>query len=165
MAAGNNEAGQHQFHWKMLPATSRKPHTYRTFFKDKGTVAHGEGHASQIDRDRFDGCIDHLVRALFFHSYKRKWQLPIVTFSPNFFSGTSSNEIVPDQQSMKAIEASRQFLSNEPYLSENPDVFQYQIRYDEDGADEGFACAAIFYASFEIYSYSSKDLTTNKMPI
>jgi hypothetical protein len=160
MAAGSNQSGQHQFHWKMLPATSRKPHVYRSFFADKGTVAQGKGHVSQIDRDRFDRCIDHLVRALFFHNFKRKWQLRIVTFSPNFFRGIRSDEMVPHQPSMKAIEASRHFLSNEPNRGENPDVFQYRIRYGEDGADEGFACAAIFYGCFEIYSYSSRNFNT-----
>jgi hypothetical protein len=163
MTPGNNEAGQHQFAWKLLPATSRKPRAYRSFFADKGTVAQGKGHAFQINRDRFDCCIDHLARALFFHTYKRKWRLPIVTLSPNFFSGISSDEIVLDQPSMSAIEASRQFLSSEPNRGENPDVFQYRIRYGEDGADEGFACAANFYGCFEIYSYSSKDLNIAKV--
>jgi hypothetical protein len=165
MTPGNNEAGQHQFAWKLLPATSRKPHAYRPFFIDKGTVAQGKGRALQINRDRFNRCIDHLARALFFHAYKRKWKLPIITFSPNFFSGINLDDMVPHQPSMRAIEASRQFLSNEPNRGENPDVFQYRIRYGEDGADEGFACAAIFYGAFEIFLYSSTDLTGSKTPI
>jgi hypothetical protein len=61
---------------------------------------------------------------------------------------------------MKAIEASRQFLSNEPNRGENPDVFQFRIRYDQAG--DCFACAAIFYGCFEFYSYSSKDLNITK---
>lgn len=165
MTPGNNEAGQHLFAWKLLPATSRKPHAYRTFFTDKGTVAQGKGRVLQINRDRFDRCIDHLARALFFHAYKRKWQLPIVTFSPNFFSGNSSDDMAPHQPSMKRIEASKKFLSNELNQGENPDVFQYRIRYGEDGTDEGFVCAAIFYGCFEIFSYSLKDLNTTKRPV
>ncbi len=154
MTPGNNRAGQHQFAWKLLPATSRKPHAYRTFFKDKGTVAQGRGRALQIDRGRFDHCIEHLVRALFFHTYKRKWQLSIDIFSPNFFSGIDSDSMIPDQSTVKKVEASRHFLSCAPNQGENPDVFQYRIRCDESG--EGFACAAIFYGCFEVYSYSSK---------
>jgi hypothetical protein len=164
MTPGNNEAGRHQFAWKLLPATSRKPHAYRTFFTDKGTVAQGTGRALQIDRPRFDRCIEHLARAPFFHTYNRKWQLPIDTFSPNFFSGISSDDMVPDQPTVKKVEASRQFLSNEPNRGENPTVFQYRIRYDKEGADEGFACAVIFYGCFEVYSYSSKDLNPTKKP-
>jgi len=156
MAAGSNQAGQHQFHWKILPATSRKPHTYRSFFADKGTVARGTGHASQIDRDRFDLCIDHLARALFFHTFKRRWQLPVTTLSPNFYSGIDSDTMVPHQPTIEAVEVSRQVLGSEPVNGKNPDVFQYRIRYDE--IEEGLAFAAIFYDCFEVYSYSSKDL-------
>jgi len=103
-----------------------------------------------------------LVRALFFHTFKRKWQLPIANVSPNFFSGIISDDVVPHQPTMEAIEVSRQVLRSEPNQGENPDVFQYRIRYDEAGADERFACAAIFYGCFETYSYSSKDLNTTK---
>ena len=156
MTAGSNKAGQHQFLWKLLPAAARAPRAYKSFFADKGTVAQGKGRALQIDRKRFNSCIDHLARAIFFDAYKRKWQLPISIISPNFFSGIYSDQMVPHQPTVKAVETSRQFLGGEPVRGENPDVFKYRIRYDE--VDEGYAFAAIFYDRFEVYSFSSRGL-------
>lgn len=151
MTAGINKAGQHQFFGKLLPAAARVPHTYKSFFADKGTVAQGKGRALQIDRKRFNSCIDHFARAIFFDAYKRKWQLPISIISPNFFSGIDSDQMVPHKPTVKAVETSRQFLGGEPIKGENPEVFKYRIRYDEI---EGYAFAAIFYDCFEVFSFS-----------
>ena len=155
MAAGNNKVGQQQFFGKLLPAVARRPHAYRSFFVDRGTVAKGIGRALQIDRKRFNSCIDHLARAIFFDAYKRKWQLPISIVSPNFNSGINSDQIVPHQPTLKAVESSRQFLNREPNRGENPEVFKYRLRYDE--LNEGYAFAAIFYDYFEVFSFSSKE--------
>jgi hypothetical protein len=160
MTPGSTKAGLHLFKRKLLPAASRTPHAYRTFFTDKGTVAGGKGRALQINRDRFDRCIDQLARGLFFHTYKRKWQLPLVTISPNFFSSINAGEMAPHQPTINAVDTSRLFLSSEPNRGENPDVFQYRIRYEESG--ECFSCAAIFYGCFEIFSYSSGEIATKK---
>lgn len=65
ITAENNKVGQHQFFGKLLPAVARRPHAYKSFFADKGTVAKGKGRALQIDRKRFISCIDHLARAIF----------------------------------------------------------------------------------------------------
>lgn len=70
MTAGVNQAGQHQFFGKLLRAAARKPHAYKSFFADKGTVAQRKGRALQIDRRRFDCCIDHLARAIVFDAFK-----------------------------------------------------------------------------------------------
>lgn len=157
MTAGNNKAGQQQFLWKLLPAAARAPHAYKSFFADKGTVAQGNGRALQIDRKRFNRCIDNLERAIFFNVYKHKWILPISIVSPNFNSGIYSDQILAHQPTVKAVEISRRFLGNETIRGENPDVFRYRIRYDE--ADECYAFAAIFYDCFEVYSFSSRELT------
>ena len=153
MTAGNNAVGQHQLFGKLLPAVARRPHAYRAFISDKGTVARGKGRALQIDRKRFNRCIDHLVRAIFFDTYKHKWLFPIVSVSPNFFSGTSSDQMVPHQPSLKAMEASRQFLAKEPNRGEKSEVFMCRVRWDE--ANKQYAFAAIFYGCFEVYSFST----------
>lgn len=154
MTTGNNKVAQHQFFGKLLPAVARRPHVYKTFFSDKGTVAKGKDRALQIDRKRFNRCIDHLARAIFFDAYKDKWQLPIAIVSPNFFSGVSSDQMVPHQPSSKAVETSRKYLAGEPNKGENPEVFMYRIKHDAE--NEVYAFAAIFYGCFEIYSFSSR---------
>ena len=155
-AAKNSQSGQQQFFGKLLRATSRRPHVYKSFFTDQGTVAKGKEQVLKIDRKRFDRCIDHLARAVFFDAFHSKWQLPISIVSPNFFSRTRFDQIVPHEPTMKVVEVSRQWLGCEPNRGENPEVFRYRIRHDEAG--EGYAFAAIFYDSFEVFSFSSREL-------
>ena len=57
MTAVQNKVGQHQFFGKLLPAVTRRPHAYKSFFADKGTVAKGKDRALQIDRKRFNSCL------------------------------------------------------------------------------------------------------------
>ena len=154
--AKNSEAAQHQFFDKMLHATTRSPRAYRSFFGDKGTITRGQNRVLQIDRKRFDRWVDHLARAIFFDAFHFKWQLPLSTISPNFFSGIRSDQVVSHEPTMNAVEVSRQWLGGEPNRGENPEVFRYRIRYDEAG--ESYAFAAVFYDSFEVFSFSSREL-------
>jgi hypothetical protein len=140
----------------MLRAAARMPHSHRLFFRDKGEIAEKSGRVLQIDRNRFDTCIDHLAKALFYDAYKRKWSLPTTVVSPNFFSGIASDQVVSHQPTLDAVELSRKVLGSEPIRGENPDVFKYRLRYD--AGEEIYAFAAIFYDCFEVYSLSSKEL-------
>jgi len=155
MTATHNKVGQHQFVRKLLPAVARRPNAYKSFFADKGTVADGKDRALQINRKRFNSCIDHLARAIFFNTFNCKWQLPISIVSPNLFSGIHSDQMVPHQPTEIAVETSRQFLIGEPTRGENPEVFKYRVRYNKK--DERYAFAAIFYDCFEVFSFSSRE--------
>jgi hypothetical protein len=93
-AVQSSEAGKHQFFQKLLPAVARMPGAHRAFFSDKGTLAAGTASALQIDRKRFDTCIDHLAKALFFDAFGHTWALPIAVISPNFYSGIASDSAI-----------------------------------------------------------------------
>lgn len=160
-AAQNSIAGQHQFFQKFLRATSRTPHAYGSFFQDKGIVHDGKGHALQINRERFDLCIDHLARALFFNEFNSKWNLPMSVISPNFFSKIMSDMTVPHHPTMEAVGVSRQFLGGEPVKGQNPDIFKYRLKYDK--SVEIYVFAAIFYDSFEVFTFSSQEI--NEMAV
>lgn len=147
-----NDVGRHQFVGKFLRAVARTPHVYNSFFADKGTVAKGKLHALKIDRNRFNGCIDRLTRAIFHYTYKRRWKLPIAIVSPNFFRGISADQMVLHEPTTKAVETSRHFLGSAPIRGENPEVFKYRLRYEEE--HQAYALAAIFYDCFEVFSFS-----------
>ena len=155
-AAASNEIAKHQFLGKMMRAVSRKPHVYSNFFEDEGTFANGEAHAMRIDRERFDACVDHFVRAIFFYTYQQKWELPTFVISPNIYSAIKEDYAVPHPPTTNAVDVTREFLEQEEIRGENPEVFKYRIRYDEAANMYGFA--AIFYDFFEIYSASSSEL-------
>lgn len=155
-AAQNSDVGRHQFFRKLLRGAQRSPRAHRTFFSDQGVIAAGTGRALKIDRKRFDTCIDHLVRALFFDAFGRQLNLPISIVSPNLFARIESDHVVPDKQVLKTVGVSRQFLRDEEVRGENPEVFKYRVRYVQ--TDDIFAFAGIFYECFEIFSFSSSQL-------
>jgi len=156
-AVSSSEVARHQFLGKLLRGAARNPHAYANFFTDAGTLAESSQHALRFERNRFDACIDHLVRAIFFHTFGTKWELPITVVSPNFHSAVSDDCAIPHQPTQKTVAVSKRFLEGEQIRGENPDVFKYRVRYD---ADTGlFAFAACFYGFFEIYSASSQALT------
>ena len=158
-AAASSEISRHQFLGKFLRAVKRAPHVYRSFFRDRGSIAQRAQHAMQIDRTRFDACVDHVVRAVFFHSFGSKWLLPVAVESPNFYADVVHDRIVPDQRTLHTIDLSRQYLGSELVQGENPKVFKYRIRFDKD--EEIYAFAGIFYDSFEVFAYSSRHIARN----
>lgn len=153
MSVAASEVAKPAFLGKYLRAVKRKPHVYKAFFDDKGTLAQGKLHALKIDRQRFDRCIDHLVRALFFDAFLDKWTIPILVASPQFYKRIESDKAVVDALSLNAVEVSRQFLRQSSNRGHNPEVFQYRIRSDPDERVLGFA--AIFFEFFEVFAFSS----------
>jgi hypothetical protein len=98
-----------------------------------------------------------LARALFFHTFGTKWLFPITIASPNFFSGVSGDSVVPDSHTVEAVTATRQVLGAATVLGDNPDVFKYRLRYDAN--EDAYVFAAVFYDVFEVFSYSSGELS------
>lgn len=155
-AAHSSEAARHQFLAKLLRAAARTPHAHRAFFTDRGRLAAGSRHAAQIDRARFDACVDHLARALFFDAFGQKWTLPIAVASPNFYGGIALDQVVQHAPTLAAVNASRRALLTTPIRGENPQVFKYRVKHDETVQSLSFA--AIFYDLFEVYCYGSPEL-------
>jgi len=151
-AAQSSEAARHQFFAKLLRAKARRPDAYRAFFTDHGALDAGKLHAMQLDRDRFDTCIDHLARALFFDAFGQKWTLPIDVISPNFYSGIAADQPVPHAPTLQTVAVLQAFLLASPNRGANPEVFEYRLHHE---AEQCFAFAARFYESFEVYCWSS----------
>lgn len=156
VAVSSNEIARHQFLGKFLRGARRNHQAYADFFAEDGAIESGSLRALKIERTRFDRCIDHLVRALFFHTYRTKWDLPSVIVSPNFYAAIVEDRVVPHSLTQPTIDASREFLRQEPVLGENPEVFKYRLRYDR--STKMFAFAGIFFDFFEVYSASSQAL-------
>lgn len=155
-AADSNKIARHQFLGKFLRGAERNSKAHSAFFKDKGSISSHKQRVLQLDRNRFDKCIAHLARALFFHTFNSKWSLPIAVASPNFHSEVTQEGPVAHLSSQQAIEITQQFLASEPVLGENPEVFVYRLRYDQSSGM--FALAGRFYEFFEIYCASSMNL-------
>lgn len=150
-----NKVAEHQFLGKFLRGVARSSKKYSDYVDDKGTISNGEYHMLKVDRARFDNCIEHIARAIFFYEYKMKWELPIHAASPNFYSGKSNDAATQHNLCIEAIEVTRKYLYEQPIQGENPKVFKYRTKYDEAACS--YAFAGIFYDFFEIYTFSSKD--------
>ena len=156
IAAGPGSAvASHQFFGKVTRAAQRQPVTYGAFFPNIEIEKQKEGdRALQLDRKRFDSCIDHIAKAIFFHAYASKWSLPMFVVSPGFYLGPESEHHVVHQPSIQAAEVTKRFLENEQNRGENGDVFLYRIRH----TDGMYAFAALFYEKFEVFAVSSATL-------
>lgn len=154
VAVGSNEIANHQFLGKFLRGAERNRHAHSEYFKDMGLISSDTQRVLKLGRNRFDKCIDHLARALFFHTFKSKWSLPIVVVSPTFHSAVTRQGPIAHLPSQQTIEITQQFLASEPLLGENPEVFMYRLRFDQSSGM--FAFAVRFYEFFEIYCASSK---------
>lgn len=153
MCKQGNESSRHQFSTKVLKAARRKPHAHSLFFSDSRILETGEP-VVRIDRNRFDRCVDHLARAVFFHTYRAKWPYRSAVASPNFFMPDGPRRVVVPTDVSTAIQSVQEFLQAQPLLGDNPNTFQYKV-LQERGA---FGFAALFYQSVEIYAVSSREI-------
>jgi len=155
-AVESNKIAQHQFLGKFLRGAERNRDAHQKFFKDAGLTSSNTKRALKLDRDRFDKCVEHIAKAIFFHTFKSKWSLPIAVVSPNFYSEVTQDGPVAHLPSRQTIQVTQQFLATEPLLGDNPEVFMYRLRFDE--VSGMFAFAGRFYEFFEIYCASSKGI-------
>jgi hypothetical protein len=106
-----------------------------------------------IDRKRFDKSISHISRALFYHHYKKKWEHEFIVETPDLFKlrGEDAHETNLRVQDIDRL--SNEYFEGEPFLGENPKIFQYQMKL----ADEvlGLGVKMVFYGGFITISTSS----------
>lgn len=152
--AKDSRAASLLFFQKLMKAARRRPHAYRSFFEEQGTISGTNLPVVRLSRTRFDHCVDHLVRALCFHATGAKWHHPIIVASPRFFGDFESGQVIPHQTSLDAIAVSREFLAQVPLVGENPEIFRYRLRYEHEAQILAFACQ--FYDLFEVFAYSSR---------
>jgi hypothetical protein len=144
-----------------LRAVGRKPHVYASFIKSEQPIAGSSKTLIQFDRQRFDKCIEQIARAIFFHTYSRKWHFPISIFSPNIFEINSLEVAEVPNEIENGIDKLRYFLASESIKGSNPEVFKYRIRYEEQ--HELFSFGAIFYDSLEVFCVSENQLVHDAM--
>lgn len=150
-AAGMSEAATHQFTGKILRGVKRSPAKYGLFAPRADAIAPPGKAVFTTDRARFDRCIEHIAKAIFFHTYGRKWSLGFVVASPQILEKLPSGQLAVHDLSLQAVQVTREFLATEPVLGENSQIFKYRIKTEGDM----LAFAALFYENFEVYAASS----------
>jgi hypothetical protein len=153
-AAGSSEVATHQFSEKVLKGAKRSLAKYRSFAPRANVTTPPGKSAFTTDRVRFDRCIEHIAKAICFHNHGVKWLLPIAVISPQLLTTSSSGQLIGHEPSLSAAEATRSFLAMQPVQGENPEVFMYRVKIEEDM----FAFAALFYGSVEVFAASSPEI-------
>jgi len=150
---GLNSIGKELFLGKTLRAVKRKPHAYGEFIKPIEKQFHSDEVAVRFDRVRLDKCIEQMVKAIFYLTYKKKLSIPMVISCPKFGSKSRKGNYYNSSKWSDIANICRDFLCSEIVLGENHKVFNYRIKYDSTENVLGFA--AIFYESFEIFVIAS----------
>jgi len=152
MLAKVNSAGRHQFFHKVLPGVSRSPTIYKSFLRDMGNSESLGGRIQQIDRERFDRCIDHITRGVAYHETREKYLPELLVFSPNFYNQGAGGDVELDELTTGAVSILKDFLGPMPVKGENPEVFEFRFR--SEPSEELVAFAARFYEAFEVFAVS-----------
>jgi len=148
LASGaSSEVAKAHFYDKLLRAVRRKPHAHATFIRPIG-LRLDIGEMLEIDLERFNRCMQALGCALHYHKFQAPLGLPLHVISPSLYAqGAGSVHVPPPHQA--AIRVTRQFLARESVGGENPEVFMFRARRDEQSGM--YAFAAVFYESFEVF--------------
>ena len=154
-SAGVSEVATHQFKGKLLRGARRAPAKYGSFAVRANVKAPPGKSVFTTDRRRFDRCIEHISKAICFHTYGIKWPLPVAVVSPQLLAESRAGQLAAQQSSLAAIHATREFLANQPVRGQNPEVFLYRIGI----RDDMLAFAAIFYDTFEVFVASSPSIS------
>ena len=115
----------------------------------------------QIDRDRFDKCVDHLARALLFHEFGKKWTHRLQIWSPQFVV-PKNGVVAPHEPSVNASRLAMRALGMEEFRGENPEVFKYKAWRGSDLRGDFVALEAEFYGLFKAFAIcDNRNVTTN----
>jgi len=150
----NDLAAQQHFSTKVMRAVRRRP-SLLTFIADNFPIAVGgqPSIAYNVDRDRFDNAFDHMARALFFHHFNSKLNLPIIIHTPDIFRVNSPDANSVNLRMLQIDTKTIDALANQPTLGANPDIFYHQFRYFSE--IPSFVVRMTFYRGFVVIAYAS----------
>ncbi|MGO9122004.1 MAG: hypothetical protein ACLQPD_30875 [Desulfomonilaceae bacterium] len=156
----NEEIARKHFFTKVARALQRQSSLGKFIDGQLPIVINGHPSAAySTQHDRFENAFDHMARALFFHHYGSKLNLPIGIFTPSLFKMDSPNANRINQR-MKQIETKTiDELSNQPILGSNPEIFSYQFLYQDE--IPRFLVRMTFYGGFVVIAYAGPAIPAN----
>lgn len=106
---------------------------------------------AQLDRGRFEASVDHMIRAIHFHTYRSKWLHPMAIAIPGLVSTDGANGLTAETSDAQAAAANHNLLFDEPLRGANPEVFSFKVRR----TDRWFAFEGLFYSTVVVCSWST----------
>jgi hypothetical protein len=124
-----NAPGKRNLWRKVLAGLQKKPHLYRTFFKNLRPVRVGTLKTGiyEVDRRRFERGVSSMARALYYHLFRERWSPEIKVLTPALLMiGIADAERY--NREMKELDAQiERTLNTYPRRGDNPSIFHYKI--------------------------------------
>jgi hypothetical protein len=155
---GNNEVGKEHSVDKGIKPVLRSEALQKVIAENSINVLAYDGDNLQptkminIDRERFNNEIIKMSRALFYHTYGKRWERNLYVGTNSMLCGDGEIE---DQG--KLINTAKQILavngidSMNPFRGDNQEVFKY--RFLETGIEDAPILQMIFYDCFELWTF------------
>ena len=140
----NNAVAARQILTKVVRALSRRPSLTAFFQTQRPILLDGaETLAYEIDNDRFERALSQMARALYFHHFSEKWLAPLAIHSPAVFQFDNPDAAGLQRSKENLARMAFGFMSNQPRLGANPEVFWYQVY--RDTSQEFLMVNMVFY--------------------
>lgn len=148
----NNPLAEKQFITKLTRAFQRRPALLSAFHSTaKPVVVDGtETVAVTVDHSRFNVSMDHVIRALYFHTFDERLNAGLQIYSPLLLAMEEAQSERVNELTKNFCWAVRKHLSDKPKLGSNPEIFWYKI--DHDIQKDVVCCEMRFYGGFDVFS-------------
>jgi hypothetical protein len=154
----NSAPAQRHFSTKVMRAIRKRP-AMASFLKNLFPAAVGglPSAGFEVDRQRLDGTLEKIARALYYHHYGEVWEGQLAIHTPDLFmlGGSQAGEVNARMQQIEAMTVQK--LGPHTVHGENPQIFRYQHQLDPQLP--GFLVRMVFYEGFVAIAYSSPSIS------
>ena len=148
----NNQAAHKQSVSKIKRAFERNKRYYDLFFgKGKHHFLYLNGErliTASVDINRVNSIMQKIARGIYYNYFKRKWLKNVNIQHISLVSIYNQNPGSATVALMQLTQAISLLCSKNSPHGENPDIFYYQVVYDNPSA--GAIMRLVFYDSFEV---------------
>jgi hypothetical protein len=153
-----NEAGRQHFNSKLIRALTRRPAMLFALYGNTTPVVVDSQPtvAVDIDRLRFNRALEHVCQGLCFDQTGHRWSAEVEIHTPLLLSMDDPDSDKINELVTNLSKAIIERLKELPKLSDNPDIFWYQLLVDRDR--DRLYSRMVFYGGFEVFAISHPKL-------
>jgi hypothetical protein len=150
----NNPLAEKQFTTKLTRAFSRRPALLAALHKDNTPVVVDgmDTAAVTIDRKRFTRSLEAVVRALYFHSFGERLELPLRIHTPLLLDLESENAERANQLVTAFCITAKMIVESLPAQGANPAIFWFKMKKTGTGT---VVSQLSFYGGFDVFAVAS----------
>ena len=139
-----------------MRAFSRRPALLAALHSEQTPVVIDgvETAAVTVERQRFDRCLDMVVRALHFHDFGERLALPLSVHTPLLLDVDTDEADRRNEQVVAFCKQTRAHVGSLTARGSNPEVFWFKIMRNE--ASSFVACHMCFYGGFDVFAVASQ---------